>query len=288
MPAEQSSTDTFLSLFSKGDVDGATALLNSYPELAVHNEYSAHPLLRSFVANNDGNCYKDSHMRIADLLTPMCVQSFRDAILKNRLEDVRNKLQSDPKLIHAEFTAGRGIAQAIHHWKCVSIAQLLTKAGANIETLTTRGESPLTMQLRFGTVEGARFLLENGVNANNGVGGHMPSASMEELIELLLAHGWDINNGQMLHDAKHGHGNRVQTWLQHGADANLRNSSGQTALHLIAMRGTGRDVIRSLIKSGAQIDALDDNGHSALDLATEATQNAAKLELIALGAKRNV
>ena len=68
MPAEQSSADTFLSLFSKGDVDGATALLNSYPELAVHNEYSAHPLLRSFVANNDGNCYKDSHMRIACLL----------------------------------------------------------------------------------------------------------------------------------------------------------------------------------------------------------------------------
>ena len=252
MPTEGFDTDVFLSLFFKGDVDGAKALLNSYPEVAAHSEYTAHPLLRLFVDQNDGHCHKDSHMRIADLLTPEHVREFRNAILKNRLEDAREKLRSDPKLIHAEFTAGRGIAQAIHHWQDIALGELLTEAGANIESLTTRGESPLTMQLRFGTVEGVRFLLGNGANANNGVGGHMPSAQMDELIELLLAHGWDINNGQMLHDANHGHSKRVQTWLRHGADANLRNSSGQTALHLIASRGTGRDVIRALVKSGAE------------------------------------
>ena len=175
MPAEQPNADEFLSLFSKGDVDGAKALLNRYPELATHDQYTAHPLLRSFVDKNDGHCYKDSHMRIADLLSPSSVRAFRDDILKNRLEDVQEKLQSDPNLIHAEFTAGRGIAQAIHHWQNISIGEILIKAGADIETLTTRGESPLTMQLRFGTAEGVRFLLENGANANNGVGGHRPA-----------------------------------------------------------------------------------------------------------------
>ena len=92
MPAEQPNADEFLSLFSKGDVDGVSALLNRHPELAAHNEYTAHPLLRAFVDKNDGHCYKDSHMRIADLLTPNCVRALRDAILKNRLEDVQEKL----------------------------------------------------------------------------------------------------------------------------------------------------------------------------------------------------
>ena len=285
MPAEQSSADVFLSLFAKGDVEGATALLNRHTELADHGDYKAHPLLRSFVDRNDGHCYKDSHMCIADLLTPESIRGFRDAILKQRLEDVRAKLQADPKLIHSEFTAGRGIAQAIHHWQSVSIGKLLIEAGANIEVLTTRGESPLTMQLRFGSVDGVRFLLENGADANNGVGGHMPSKTMDQMIELLLVHGWDINNGQMLHDANHGYGKRVQTWLRHGADANLRNSSGQTPLHLCASRGSGRDVIRALVESGADIDAVDNNGHSALDLASDAAHNVAMHELIALGTK---
>ena len=223
----QSPSDRFMALVADGDVDGAAALLVSYPELAVHNGYSAHPLLRRMVNDNDGHCYKPTHMRIADLLTPNGVQSFRDCVIKDSCDDVQRLLQSDSQLVHAEFTAGRGIARAIHHWKSVSVARLLIDAEANLEVLTTRGESALTMQLRFGTTDGVRFLLEAGANPNHGTGGHMPTHSMAELIEMLLAHGWDINNGQMLHDANHGHGKRVETWLRYGANPNWKNQSGQ-------------------------------------------------------------
>ena len=156
-------------------------------------------------------------MRIADLLIPPAVRSFRDALLDDACDVVQQRLQADPGLIQAEFTAGRGIAQPMHHWKSLEMAELLLDAGADLEVTTTLGETPLTMQIRFGTVAGVRFLLERGANPNNGVRGYMHSRSMVELIELLLAHGWDINNGELLHDANHGHGQRVQTWLRYGA-----------------------------------------------------------------------
>lgn len=283
----QSHAEQFLALFAKCDVDGATAMLDRHPELASHSGFSAHPLLSEFVRRNGGHCYKQPHMRIADGLTPDNVRTFRDAILSDQFDSVQDQLQSEPELVDSEFAAGRGIAQSIHYFSSLAVARLLVDAGADLEALTTRGESPLTMQLRFGTVEGVRFLLGKGVNPNHGSGGHMPSESMPELIELLLAHGWDINNGQMLHDAGHGHGSRLKTWLKYGADPNARNEWGRSALHLFAAKGGGRDAIRALIGAGADINARDNEGNTPLDLARLASTPIAAQLLLSIGADRD-
>ena len=128
------------------------------------------------------------------------------------------------------------------------------------------------------------MLLDHGADPNRGKGGHMPSRSMEEMIELLLANGWDIDKGQLLHDANHGHGARVKVWLQHGADPNARRADGQTALHLVAARGVGRETIRALVEAGAEINARDDRGRTPLDLARAASRQTAADELRVLGA----
>jgi ankyrin repeat protein len=275
-----------LALVADGDVQGVAALVKRYPALTNDRSYKAHALLRQLVSLNKGHCYKKLHRQIADVLTPASVRSFREAILNDQVDVVRHHLQADADLIYADFTAGRGIAQAIHHWTSLAVAGLCLDAGADIESLTTLGESPLTMQLRFGTVEGVRYLLQNGANPNNGVGGHMPSDTMAERIELLLAHGWDTNHGLMLHDANHGHGARIKTWLKYGADPNAKNDQGQTALHLIAARGTGRDAIHTLIKAGADPDLRDQDGHTPLDLARAARQQSAAQALMARGANK--
>ena len=272
-------------MFFDGDVEGARAVLARSPQLARRHGYSAHPQLAEFVTQNNGHCYKQAHLQIADLLIPENFRSFRDAVLRDEFEGVQLLLHSDGDLIHAQFTAGRGIAQAMHHWQSVQVGRVLLNAGADIEALTTLGESPLSMQLRFGTVEGVRFLLEQGANPNNGARGHMPTDSMVERISLMLDHGWDINRGQMLHDANHGHGSRVQVWLRFGADPNLRNDNGQTALHLLAATGRCREAIRALVSAGGDIDARDNDGRTPLDWARDASRQTASNELVSLGAK---
>ena len=277
----------FVSIFHEGDVERARSLILGNPSFANQEGYSAHPLLTQFISHNKGHCYKQAHLQIADMLIPDSIRSFRDAILQDEVHNVQELLGSDANLVHSEFTAGRGIAQAIHHWKSVAMGELLIDAGANMEAMTTLGESPLTMQLRFGTVDGVRFLLDRGANPNNGTGGHMPSESMDELIALLIDHGWDINNGQLLHDANHGHGARVQTWLRFGADPKLCDDNGQSALHLIAASGIGRAAIEALVAAGADIDARDNDGRTPLDLARLASKKTAKDVLTVLGAESN-
>ena len=277
--------ESFRLLFADGDVEGAANLLEQNDDvLQAHRDYAAHPLLRSCVERNGGHCYKQSQLKIADLLIPKAVREFRDAVLADDSSAVERLLDVNPELIGAEFTAERGIAQAIHHWKSIRIGKLLLVSGADIEAVTTLGESPLAMQVRFGTIDGVRLLLANGADPNRMDRAHMPSGSMVDLIELLLAHGWEIDRGELLHDANHGHGSRVRMWLNYGANPNATRADGKTALHLIASRSSGREAIRALVEAGADLEARDQDGNTPADLARQAKNQAAHDELARLGA----
>ena len=188
----------FLAAFRAGDVAAAQDILAVEPAVAAHTDYQAHPLLRACVVDNDGHCYKPAHLAIAELPIPEAVRTFRDAVVADQLDDVRDRLRSDRALVSAEFTDGRGIAQAVHHWRSVAVAELLLDAGADIDaqaSVRSNGETPLAMKLRFGSEAGVRFLLERGADPNRGPIKFMPSASMPALVALLLEHGWNINEG---------------------------------------------------------------------------------------------
>lgn len=265
----------FLKYFEAGNTSAARQVLSTLPDIVEDDEYQAHHLLRAFVDSNSGHCYKKAHLKISELLIPDCVLTFRDAVTEDKVADVQAMLVSDPQLVNAEFTAGRGIAQAIHHFRSVGMATVLLDAGANINARTTvhhLGDTSVGIQLRFGTVEAVEFLLSRGANPNGGMLKFMRVESMPVLVPILLRHGWDIDEGRdvrtlLHHDAGHGHTQKIRILLSHGADPNTRDVNGQTALHLVAAKRRSEAAIRLLTEAGAQLDAKDGNGKTPLHYA---------------------
>src|SRR4051794_17618884 len=142
----------------------------------------------------------------------------------------------------------------------------LLKAGASLDTrLLSLGEAVQTS-----TVETVRWLLSHGARVNAWAGArHGPlhallvlpgdkrpdgKAAVAPMLELLLKAGADPN-------AKFDGGRTLLTWcgtdairilLEHGADANIVDQLGNTALHVTRSAET----VRALVAHGADTNAL--------------------------------
>ncbi len=58
--------------------------------------------------------------------------------------------------------------------------------------------------------------------------------------------------------------------LAHGADPNIRDANGQTALHLVPKHARSAAAIKLLIEAGAERHLKDDAGNTPLDYAIQA------------------
>jgi ankyrin repeat protein len=199
------------------------------------------------------------------------------------------------------------------------VAELLLKHGANVDLQNNKRQTALHLALQRGHLEVIRLLLENGANVDAldsdgstpldlGIFSDANSWRVEQAVGLLLERGANINlrnpEGQtILHKAsrrgdidtiyrisKHGpdvnaldnNGSTpldlaisdanswrveevVRLLLEHGADTNLRNGQGQTALHKASLRGYP-SIIYLIVYHGADVDAQDNDGSTPLHL----------------------
>lgn len=134
--------------------------------------------------------------------------------------------------------------------------------------------------------------MDRGADPNLGGLKHIPGESMKDGLDLLIRHGWNINEqvgGRTLlhHDANHGHGRRVRLLLDLGAEPDIEDAEGRTALHLLCARGTGAEAIRALAAAGADLNARDHAGRTPLDHAASAKRESAARVLLELGATGN-
>jgi len=122
----------------------------------------------------------------------------------------------------------------------VNSVRLLLAHGANIEAKDYNGDTPLIEAAYLGHNMVVRILLENGANieANHGKALILASQNAQTpLVRFLLAHGADIEAGTggytaLMAAAERGNALTVKCLLEHGANANIKDDSGDTPLDL--------------------------------------------------------
>ena len=169
---------------------------------------------------------------------------------------------------------------------CAETVSLLLARGAAVRLHSARllgiaaGRSRLDL---------AQTLLEHGADA-----GQLPLADPSQnraLAELAIAHGYDVDSGRPgwppLVVASRGdkgeHPEKIQALLELGADVNVRDYKGKTALHRAATTGF-LSSMEVLLANGADIEAADTQGETPLCDAVRAGRVEAVALLLERGA----
>ena len=147
------------------------------------------------------------------------------------------------------------------------IVKLLISRGADIESCDER----LLKFAIWKSRDSVKILLENGIDPGKFKMGEPPED--RKLTELLNSYGakFDVNDYhsnwppivRVSRGDKGEHPEKIQRLLDLGADVNIRNYKGKTALHCAAKAGFVR-VMDVLVKNGADVNAADDNGETPL------------------------
>lgn len=196
-----------------------------------------------------------------------------EALLKKGA-DVNAKSNGNTALIFASMC---GHAQVV---------KLLLERGADVNALDKSGKTALMLASYNGRFEVLQALLNNGADVNIrdeddwtalilACNPPYPQKVRREVAQALLDKGADVNaknrNGDtaLIGASQSGHAELVQTLLEKGVDVNAkRNINGRTALMEAARSGDHRGLVQALLDKGADVTAKDNEGKTALMLAS--------------------
>ena len=141
-------------------------------------------------------------------------------------------------------------------------APILERVHNNGDPALGPGSTPLMRAAKKADVASMRLLLDHGADPN--------LTNRNLATAMLFAAGFGGMGRFAEYDQKRGTEadmlEAVKLCLDRGADINAADDSGQTALHLAAAQ-RGDDFIRFLVGHGAALDATDKQGHTPLDVA---------------------
>lgn len=162
------------------------------------------------------------------------------------------------------------------------MVEALLAKGADVNTKSKYGGTPLSSACDSGRLEVVRVLLANGANVNAMddfgetvlwkacAGGKVCEGGNPAIVEALLAKGADVNARRkkdgytaIFAAALEGHIDVVKVLLNNGVDINSKSNDGETPLR--AAIGNGRiAMVTELLARGANVNASSREGETAL------------------------
>ncbi|XP_047512406.1 L-asparaginase 1 isoform X1 [Pieris napi] len=148
--------------------------------------------------------------------------------------------------VNAQNTEGRTVLHEAITKGNIHIIEYLLKNGANVHLKTRCGESPLLTAISYDNHAIIKLLMQCGAQ--------LTSVDVKLLSELLCV------------AAKTGIVAKFESLKIGGADFNIKDEMGQTALHK-AVICNNPDIVQYLLNNGAEVDARDVLGFTPLDCA---------------------
>ena len=149
------------------------------------------------------------------------------------------------------------LVSAIHHKTPIKLVNLLLDYGAEINTKSREGLTPLLQAVQAARVDIVNTLLERGANAN--IRGPMnplwPAIHYPQCLQVLLNHGADLKRAPGIVEIAVSTNSleAVRMLLKAGADANAKRDGTYTAL-CTAIRDNRLDIAHLLLSNGADPD----------------------------------
>lgn len=194
------------------------------------------------------------------------------------LKAISALLDTNPQAVNRGWKHGTGVC-ALHlaakHGNA-EVVQLLLERGAEIEKKTASGQyTALYLAVMRSRLAAAKRLVAAGADVQTrDCAGRtaLHCVTNPDIAALLLDHGADPNAVNASGDTPlHGASGAVASvLLEHGADPNARGDYARTPLIAVASRGGAGDfaeTAKRLLEAGAEVDAVDEFGDTALSLA---------------------
>jgi ankyrin repeat protein len=155
----------------------------------------------------------------------------------------------------------------------LALIQRLIDKGADVNAQGVNGNTPLHWAAHSGDLKVARLLIDHGADMNVEYSGALESSSISgTVLQVAINYGPNEEMAKFL--------------VENGAKLNRKDSSGNTELHLAALKGYA-DLVRLLVKHGAEVNAMNEFHRTALYYAAIEGYRRAADALIAAGADKS-
>uniref|UniRef100_A0A1Y1NLE7 Uncharacterized protein n=1 Tax=Photinus pyralis TaxID=7054 RepID=A0A1Y1NLE7_PHOPY len=250
------------------DMHGRTAIFYAARNTDLNIFYLLLPNSDTSIIDKDGQSLLHFTALETDELSTDAVDNARGAIAKMVLSQGAN--------VNAQNRCGNTPLHIAVQSEFVQVIEALLEHNADVDCSNQWNKSPLHLSAKQGNKVITEMLLNKGANVNarerNGLtplykaieGGH------KNVVEVLLEHGAHLdcmirnNLTPLLHFAA---AQRcceiIKTMLKFGADVNSRDHDGSIALH-VASRNGRKEIVLTLLEYGADINVINKNNQTPL------------------------